>query len=80
MFPRQAVGSVVGLGGMAGALGAMLILKVTGWILGDTSKADASTYLPLFIIAGSAYLLALLIIHVLVPRLEPARIEGEAVA
>ncbi|HZB46180.1 MAG TPA: MFS transporter [Pyrinomonadaceae bacterium] len=80
MFPRQAVGSVVGLGGMAGALGAMLILKVTGWILGDTSKADAGTYLPLFIIAGSAYLLALLIIHVLVPRLEPARIEGEAAA
>jgi ACS family hexuronate transporter-like MFS transporter len=80
MFPRQAVGSVVGLGGMAGALGAMLILKVTGYILGDSSKADGSSYLPLFIIAGSAYLVALLIIQLLAPRLEPARIGAEGAA
>jgi ACS family hexuronate transporter-like MFS transporter len=69
MFPRQAVGSVVGLGGMAGALGAMLILKITGYILSHTGS-----YTPLFIAAGSAYLLSLLIIHLLVPRLEPAKI------
>ncbi|HEX8142769.1 MAG TPA: MFS transporter [Pyrinomonadaceae bacterium] len=74
MFPRQAVGSVVGLGGMAGALGAMLILKITGYVLSHTGS-----YTMLFIAAGSAYLLSLAIIHVLVPRLEPAQIEGTAI-
>jgi ACS family hexuronate transporter-like MFS transporter len=74
MFPKQAVGSVVGLGGMAGAVGAMLILKLTGWVLGD--NPDAHAFAPLFIIAGSAYVASLLIIHLLVPRLEPARVEG----
>ncbi|MDQ3622548.1 MAG: MFS transporter [Verrucomicrobiota bacterium] len=66
MFPRQAVGSIVGLGGMAGALGAMLILKVTGYILAQTGS-----YTTLFLIAGSAYLVALGLLHALVPRLEP---------
>jgi ACS family hexuronate transporter-like MFS transporter len=63
---------MVGLGGMAGAVGAMLILKLTGWILGD--KPNAASFAPLFIIAASAYLISLLILHLLVPRLEPARI------
>jgi ACS family hexuronate transporter-like MFS transporter len=72
MFPRQAVGSMVGLGGMAGALGAMLILKITGYVLSHTGS-----FTILFIIAGSAYLVALLIFHLLAPRLEPARIETE---
>src|SRR5215213_2706589 len=52
MFPKQAVGSVVGLGGMAGAVGAMLILKLTGWILGD--NPNAASFAPLFVIAASA--------------------------
>ena len=69
MFPRQAVGSVVGLGGMAGALGAMLILKLTGYILAHTGS-----YTVLFLIAGSAYLLALLVLHLLAPRLETAKL------
>jgi ACS family hexuronate transporter-like MFS transporter len=69
MFPKQAVGSVVGLGGMTGALGAMLILKITGYVLTATGS-----FTILFIIAGSAYVIALLIIHLLVPRLEPAAI------
>ena len=69
MFPKQAVGSIVGLGGMTGALGAMLILKVTGYVLTQTGS-----FTLLFIIAGSAYSIALAIIHLLVPRLEPAQI------
>jgi ACS family hexuronate transporter-like MFS transporter len=71
MFPKQAVGSVVGLGGMAGALGAMLILKITGYILNHTGS-----FTILFIIAGSTYLFSLLLLHLLVPRLEPARVES----
>jgi MFS transporter, ACS family, hexuronate transporter len=70
MFPRRAVGSVVGLGGMAGAVGGMLIAKVVGYVLQWTGS-----YLPVFLIAGSAYLLALLIFHLLAPRLEPAQVK-----
>jgi MFS transporter, ACS family, hexuronate transporter len=66
MFPRKAVGSVVGLGGMAGAIGGMFIAKLTGYIL------DASgSYLPVFFIAAFTYLVGLAIIHLLVPKLEP---------
>jgi len=70
MFPRQAIGSVVGIGGMAGAVGGMLISKIVGYILQSTGS-----YVPIFMIAGSAYLLALAIIQLLVPKLEPARLE-----
>jgi ACS family hexuronate transporter-like MFS transporter len=69
-FPRQAVGSVVGLGGMAGAVGGMLIAKLTGYLLQVTGS-----YVPVFLIAAFAYLTALAIIHMLVPRLEPARLK-----
>jgi ACS family hexuronate transporter-like MFS transporter len=72
-FPRRAVGSVVGFGGMFGSVGALLIAKITGYVLQWTGS-----YLPLFIIAGSAYLTALLIIHLLNPRLQPAQLESEA--
>jgi MFS transporter, ACS family, aldohexuronate transporter len=66
MFPRQAVGSVVGLGGMAGAIGGMLIAKVTGYVLQMTGS-----YTIVLMIAGAAYLAALAIVQVLTPKLEP---------
>jgi ACS family hexuronate transporter-like MFS transporter len=67
MFPRRAVGSVVGIGGMAGAIGGMLIALVVGEILERTGS-----YVTIFIIAGSAYLVALMVIHLLAPKLQPA--------
>jgi MFS transporter, ACS family, hexuronate transporter len=70
MFPRRAVGSVVGIGGMAGAVGGMLISLVVGAILDTTGS-----YFLIFLIAGSAYLLALAIIHLLCPRLEGPRLD-----
>lgn len=70
MFPKQAVGSVVGFAGMCGAIGGMLIAKITGYVLQFTGS-----YVPVFIIAASAYLIALLIVHLLSPRLAPAVIE-----
>jgi ACS family hexuronate transporter-like MFS transporter len=70
MFPKQAVGSVVGIGGMFGAIGGMIISPLVGYILQSTGS-----YVPIFIIAASAYLVALLIIHLLAPRLEPATIK-----
>jgi ACS family hexuronate transporter-like MFS transporter len=56
---------------MAGAVGGMLFAKLTGYILQTTGS-----YVPVFLIAASVYLIALAIIHALVPRLEPARLEG----
>ncbi len=71
MFPKPAVGSVVGLGGMAGAIGGMLVATLAGFILEFTGS-----YMVLFIISGSVYLLALLIIHRLAPTLEPAKLNA----
>jgi MFS transporter, ACS family, aldohexuronate transporter len=68
-FPRRAVGSVVGLGGMAGAVGGMLISIVVGEVLQRTHS-----YVPIFLIAGFAYLAALVIIQLLVPSLQPANL------
>jgi len=70
VFPRRAVGTLVGIGGAAGALGGMLLAKYAGWVL-----ERLGTFKPLFAFAGCAYLLALLLVHLLAPRLEPARID-----
>jgi ACS family hexuronate transporter-like MFS transporter len=69
LFPQSAVGTVIGIGGTVGAIGGMFMAKFTGYIL-DTTHS----YALLFAIAASAYLVALTIIHLLSPRLEPARI------
>jgi len=70
MFPRRAVGSVIGFGGMMGACGgAIMQIAVGVWL-----DASNNNYVPIFIAAGTLYLLALGIIHLLVPRMEPARI------
>jgi ACS family hexuronate transporter-like MFS transporter len=70
LFPRRAVASVVGIGGFAGAVGGMLVSTATGMLLEATGS-----YVPLFVIAGTAYLFALVVVHLLVPRMQPARIE-----
>lgn len=67
MFPRRAVGSVVGIGGMAGAMGGATFAVATGYILDRTHN----NYLIMFLVAGSIYLLALVLVHLLVPRLDP---------
>jgi ACS family hexuronate transporter-like MFS transporter len=72
MFPARAVSSVVGIGGMAGAIGGLFIATIVGHVLQWTGS-----YKVPFLIAGSAYLLALLLIHALVPKMEPATIRGE---
>lgn len=66
MFPAKAVASVVGIGGMAGAIGGMLIAKIVGYFLQWTGS-----YTVPFAIAGSAYLIALAFLQTFAPRLEP---------
>lgn len=69
MFPRSAVGSVVGFASTVGAIGGMLVAKAVGYILQSTGS-----YVAVFLLAGSAYLVALCFIHALSPRLKPAQL------
>lgn len=67
-FPRRVVGSVVGIGGLAGGLGGALLAAKVGFIINNGG------YVPLFAIAASAYVLALLVLHTLSPRLDTVTI------
>jgi ACS family hexuronate transporter-like MFS transporter len=69
VFPRSAVGSVVGIGGMIGAVGGMAMSKYAGYVLDKLG-----TYTPIFVVAASAYTLALIAIHLLTPRMEPVKL------
>jgi ACS family hexuronate transporter-like MFS transporter len=69
MFPRGAVASVVGFGTLMGTLGGMGVAKMVGYILQRTGS-----YVPIFILAGTAYLVALAFVQILTPRLERAEI------
>lgn len=69
MFPKKAVGSVVGLGGMAGSVGGMIFSTSAGYILEWTGS-----YLSLFLISGSAYLIALGLMELLVARAKPVEL------
>ncbi len=64
-FPRFAVGAVIGIGGTAGAIGGAIMSKYAGDVLDRLG-----TYTPLFVVAGAAYFLAVLSVHLLAPRLE----------
>ena len=66
MFPRSAVASITGMAGFGGAVGGILIAKTAGYVLQFTHS-----YLPLFIIAGSAYLVAFAVLQILTPHFEP---------
>lgn len=68
MFPKQAVGSVVGIGGMAGAIGGMIVSTAAGYLLTATGS-----YMALFIIASGSYLFALFLIQFLAPKLNPVQ-------
>jgi ACS family hexuronate transporter-like MFS transporter len=66
IFPRNAIGSIVGIGGFAGASGGFLLQLSAGWL-----KELTGNYIALFAIASSAYLIALAVIQLLIPKLEP---------
>jgi len=77
MFPKRAVASVVGMGGMAGSLGGMMFPILTGRLL-DKFQAEGNIkagYAIIFVICGCAYLVSFVINHLLAPRYEPVRME-----
>jgi ACS family hexuronate transporter-like MFS transporter len=73
MFPKQAVASVVGLGGMFGSVASMLFAKSAGYFLERTGS-----YWSLFLMASSAYLLALAIVQILIPNTTPVVLPATA--
>jgi MFS transporter, ACS family, hexuronate transporter len=73
LFPRKAVGAIIGIGGTLGAIGGMFMAKFTGWVL-DSFHND---YTPMFVVAGLAYLAALLVIQLLVPRMAEAQVQSD---
>ncbi|APZ98662.1 MFS transporter [Sphingopyxis sp. QXT-31] len=74
MFPKRAVGSVIGLGGFAGGVGGMIMAKSTGLVLDATN----GNYTLIFAACTTVYFLAVLAIHLLSPRLAPVTVESEA--
>jgi MFS transporter, ACS family, hexuronate transporter len=71
LFPKRAVGSVVGIGGMFGAIGSIILQSSAGRI-----RTFTGNYVLLFIVCGSAYLIALAVIQLLAPRLARADIDA----
>jgi ACS family hexuronate transporter-like MFS transporter len=76
MSPQYAVGSVVGIGGFFGAVGGVLFQRGTGWVL----QHNGSNYTPIFLVCGTAYVAALIVIHLLAPRLERVSLATAAAA
>jgi ACS family hexuronate transporter-like MFS transporter len=71
MFPRRAVASVVGIGACGGSVSMMLFGLFIGFVL----QLTHGNYIPVFLLAGSAYLAAITVIHLLAPKLAPVAIE-----
>jgi ACS family hexuronate transporter-like MFS transporter len=69
MFPRSAVAAVVAFSTMIGMIAGMFVSKVVGYILQSTGS-----YVPVFIMAGSSYLVAFCFVQLLAPRLKPAQV------
>jgi ACS family hexuronate transporter-like MFS transporter len=72
MFPKKAVASVTGIGGMAGAVGGILIARAAGLLLAHFTalgKVEVG-YGILFAVCGSAYIVAWVLMHLLVPKFQ----------
>lgn len=68
VFPKKATASVVGIGGMVGAVAGILGDKILGTIL---DQANNNGYFWAFLIAGSMYLIILCLVHLLMPKMIP---------
>ena len=69
LFPKAAVASVVGIGGMIGAIGGALFDIFTGHVVKWTGS-----YIPVFAVCGSSYFVALIIVHLMTPKYTPAKL------
>jgi MFS transporter, ACS family, aldohexuronate transporter len=70
MFPRRAVASVVGIGYLVASITSVAFQRATGYVL----QASGSNYQLIFLFCGLIYVAAFVVIHMIVPRMEPARV------
>ncbi|MBO2012039.1 MFS transporter [Hymenobacter negativus] len=81
MFPKRAVGSVTGIGGMAGGLGGIALTALVQkrmFVYFEGIGQIQKAYYIMFFICGAAYLLAWVIMFALVPRMEPIKLDDDA--
>jgi len=79
MFPRRVVGSVTGFGGFAGSVGAIALFIIVSRLRERAiARGEPGNYFLIFLAASFAYITALLIVHLLAPKLEPAQVEEKA--
>jgi len=77
MFPKKAVASVTGMGGMAGGLGGILLTALVQkrmFVYYESINQLETAYFIMFLICGGAYLLAWVIMHLLAPRMKQVEI------
>lgn len=76
MFPKRAVSSVVGIGGMAGSVGGILFPFFIGWLLDYYGALGSKTtgYNIIFVICGSMYLVAWTVMHFLAPKMKQVQL------
>lgn len=76
MFPKRTLSSVVGIGSMAGSIGGIIFPEIVGRILDTYKKAgDAQGgYGIIFLMCGSAYMLAWIVMHLLAPKMKPVNL------
>jgi len=68
MFPKKAVGTVTGVGAMAGGIGGVVVQKLAGGLTDAFVKTPQTAYLIMFVVCASSYLIAWSVIKILVPR------------
>ncbi|MGF7077673.1 MFS transporter [Mucilaginibacter sp. UYCu711] len=68
IYPKQAVGTMAGLSGFTGAIGGALAASFVGLILKFTGS-----YMPIFLIASTMYILAWLILKLMIPKISPIK-------
>ena len=71
MFPKAAVGSVTGIGAMAGGLGGVIVQLIAGTLTDKYKATPQTAYLIMFIICALSYLVAWCLVKALVPRHKP---------
>ena len=71
IFPKKATASVTGIGGFAGAVGGALIAQLVGGLL---QIKGMNGYVIPFLIASMGYLVALSIMHILIPEIKPVKL------
>lgn len=77
MFPKKAVSSITGIGGMAGSIGGIIFQPLVGWILDYFTRQGNKTlgYNIIFVVCGSAYLLAWVVMHFFAPKMQRVQLD-----